>query len=89
MAAVIGNIGRLTEQLQQLVEATRETPSHTKRYYGIYVLLVLAVDRIQTHFVSEIDQTYIPRLQLSAKSATGIIHHAQSEIGRGGSRNNF
>ncbi len=51
MAAVISNIGGLTEQLQHLVDESKEAPTETKRYYGMYVLLVFAVDRIQTHFV--------------------------------------
>jgi hypothetical protein len=34
MAAVISNISRLTEQLQELVDASKEAPADTKRYYG-------------------------------------------------------
>ncbi len=62
MAAAISNIGQLTGQLQHLVDANKEAPAESKRYYGMYVLLVFAVDRIQTHFVSEIDGHFLPRI---------------------------
>ena len=84
MAAVISNIGRLTEQLQQLVDASKEAPSETKRYYGMYVLLVFAVDRIQTHFVREIDDNFIPRLGGYESDAVQHIESAQSQIPLGG-----
>jgi hypothetical protein len=48
MAAVIHNMGTLTERLQDLVDRSRESPEETLRYYGCYVLLVLAVDRLET-----------------------------------------
>ena len=84
MAAVISNISRLTEQLQRLVNESRENLSHTKRYYGVYVLLVLAVDRIQKHFIREVDENYIPRLDSRKQEAGQIIDHAQREMSRGG-----
>lgn len=84
MAAVISNIGRLTELLQHLVDQNREAPSETKRYYGMYVLLVFAVDRIQTHFVNEIDEKYIPRLTGYASEARLHIDDANSQLSRGG-----
>jgi hypothetical protein len=84
MAAVISNIGRVTEQLQQLVDQSREAAAQTKRYYGIYVLLVLAVDRIQTHFVREIDGTFLPRLRGFENEGVQNIASAKVQISRGG-----
>lgn len=86
MAALISNIGRLTEQLQQLVDPSKEAPSETKRYYGIYVLLVFAVDRIQTHFVREIDENFLPRLSGYEYDAAQHVESAQSQISNGGPR---
>jgi hypothetical protein len=84
MAAVISNIGRLTEQLQQLVDASKEASTETKRYYGMYVLLVFAVDRIQTHFVREIDENFLPRLNGYEADAAQHIESAESQISNGG-----
>ena len=86
MAAVISNIGRLTEQLQQLVDASKEAPAETKRYYGMYVLLVFAVDRIQTHFFREIDEKFLPRLSGYEADAAQHIESAQTQIPLGGPR---
>ena len=86
MAAVISNIGRLTEQLQQLVDASNESPAETRRYYGMYVLLVFAVDRIQTHFVREIDENFLPRLSGYEGDAAQHIESAESQIPLGGPR---
>lgn len=86
MAAAITNIAGLTAQLERLVEESGEIPSHTRRYYGIYVLLVYAIDRIQTHFIEEIDETYIPRLHSFEQQALENIAEAQIQISQGGPR---
>jgi len=83
MAAVIANIARLTEQLQRLVDQNGETASHTKRYYGMYVLLVFALDRLQKHFVRQIDETFLPRLVGFDQEAGRNIAAAQALSHRG------
>ena len=84
MAAVISNIGRITEQLQELVDASREAPEETKRYYGMYLLLVLAVDRIQAHFIQEIDERFLPRIAGQEQEAARHIVDAQAQLKTGG-----
>lgn len=86
MAAVIRNIGDLTEGLQHLVDESREAPSETKRYYGMYLLLVIAVDRIQNHFISEIGEHFLPKIADYKKSAGQHIADAQAQLSRGGPR---
>ena len=86
MAAVITNVAALTAQLEALVEQSKELPSHTRRYYGMYVLLVYAIDRIQVHFMEEIDNTYLPRLHRYGQDARQNIAEAQAQISRGGPR---
>jgi hypothetical protein len=84
MAAIISNIRGLTEQLQNLVDESKEAPAQTKRYYGLYVLLVFAVDRIQNHFITQIDETFIPRLRRSKQEAARNIAGAQAQLSGGG-----
>ncbi len=86
MAAVISNIGRITEQLQGLVDASIEAPAEAKRYYGMYVLLVFAVDRLQTHFLSEIDELFLHRIARHEKEAALHIADAEAQIRSGGPR---
>jgi len=84
MAAVVANIGLLTELLQGLVDISGESPAQTRRYYGVYVLLVLAVDRIEKHFVREVDEVFIPRLCQYEEEAGNNISKAQVLISSGG-----
>jgi hypothetical protein len=84
MAAVISNIGRITEQLQELVDASHEAPEETKRYYGMYLLLVLAVDRIQAHFIQEIDEHFLPRIAGQEQKAARHLAEAQAQLKTGG-----
>lgn len=83
MAAVITNIGRLTKQLQHLVDDNGEAASHTKRYYGIYVLLVLSIDRLQKHFVRRIDEKFLPKLAGFEQEAVRNVADAQALIRQG------
>jgi len=84
MAAAITGIVGLTAQLEHLVQESREAPSHTRRYYGIYVLLVYAIERIQAHFVEEIDETCIPKLRTFEQQARENISDANAQIAHGG-----
>jgi hypothetical protein len=84
MAAVISNISRITEQLQMLVDASKEAPAETRRYYGIYVLLVFAVDRLQTDFLTKIDELFLPRIAGHERDAVRHIADAEAQIKSGG-----
>ncbi len=86
IAAVICNIGLITQQLQGLVDESKEAPAETKRYYGMYVLLVFSVDRIQSHFIQEIDHRFLPRIAECEKEAAGHISDARAQIKAGGPR---
>jgi hypothetical protein len=84
MAAAILNISRLTTQLERLIEESRECPADTRRYYGMYVLLVYAIDRLQTHFMDEIDGTHLPQLFDYEQKAHQNISEAKTELRFGG-----
>ena len=86
MAAVTTHVAGLAIQLEELVEKSKEHPGHTIRYYGMYVLLVYAIDRIQNHFIDLINQTYIPMLRGFEKEADRNIAEARAQISLGGLR---
>ncbi len=84
MAAVATNIAALTAKFEQLAEQSKELPQQTKRYYGMYVLLVFCTDRIHERFIQEIDQIRIPKLREYEQEAAKNIAEAQNQIkGRG------
>jgi SMC interacting uncharacterized protein involved in chromosome segregation len=84
MAAIVANIAALTTQLERLTEDTHELPAHTRRYYGMYLLLVSAVDRVQTRFIQEIAHIHLPKLHSFEEEARGNITDARNQIARGG-----
>lgn len=84
MAAVIHNMGTLTEQLQGLVDQSREAPEETLRYYGCYLLLVLAVDRLEGHFTTRVTEELLPRIKNIEATARAAIADASGQIAREG-----
>jgi hypothetical protein len=84
MAAVVGNIGVLTGQLERLTEESKELPAQTRRYYGMYLLLVFAIDRVQSRFVQEIDHVQLPKLHTYEQEARQNIIEAKNQIAGGG-----
>ena len=84
MSAVIRNIAALTAQLERLIEASMELPSHTRRYYGIYLLLVYSIMRVQDRYVREIESIHIPRLRKFEQEAHENIAEAQRQVYAGG-----
>ena len=84
MTAAIHNASALTGQLETLVEISGEAPLQTRRYYGIYVLLVYAIDRLHLHALEEIDSNYLPRIQTFELEARQNMASAEAQIRNGG-----
>ena len=84
MAAVISNIKHLTVELEHLLAERREELGEAMRYYGVYVLLVLALDRLEKQFVKKIDDEFLLRLKKLSREARQIIADARDQISKGG-----
>jgi hypothetical protein len=80
MAVVFDNIKHLTTQLQTLTEQSGETLEVSKRYYGMYVVMIHVMDRIQKTFVRDIDEKHIPKLNEFVSQADRNIGQARSLI---------
>ena len=76
MIALFDNIRHLTGQLQSLTEQSGEALDIAKRYYGMHVVLVKIMDRMQQRFISDIDKEHIPRLQNYSKEAEKNVGQA-------------
>ena len=74
----------MTGQLQDLTEQSGEALDIAKRYYGMHVVLVKIMDRMQERFISEIDKQHIPRLQSYGKTAEENIRQALELIRKEG-----
>jgi hypothetical protein len=84
MAAIVTNIASITAQLEKLTEDSKELQSHTKRYYGMYLLLVYSIDRVQTRFIQEIEHVHLPKLRGFEQEARKNITEAKNQISSGG-----
>lgn len=80
MAVVFDNIKLVTHQLQDLTEQTGEALDVSKRYYGMYVVMIHVMDRIQKSFVRDINEKHIPKLEQFASQARQNIDQAQALI---------
>lgn len=78
MAQAFDNVRLVTEQLRHITERMRESPETAKRYYGMYVLLVRTMDRIQDAFVEHIETQAIPRIEAYGKEAVDTERQARS-----------
>ncbi len=80
LAVVFDHVKQITKQLQQLTEESGEALDAARRYYGMYVVLVRILDRVQTQFVREIREQYIPQLEQFAEQAARNIERAEKLI---------
>ena len=84
MVAVFDNIKQLTTQLQALTDESDESLDTAKRYYGMYVVLVQTMDRLQNTFIQDVETDHIPRLHEFAAQAQQNIDEARHLIKTGG-----
>ncbi|WP_182866155.1 hypothetical protein [Stieleria mannarensis] len=80
MAVVFDNIKHVTVQLQELTENSGEALDVSKRYYGIYVVMIHVMDRIQKTFVRDVNEKHIPKLNEFAAQAKQNIKQARTLI---------
>lgn len=80
MAVVFENIKNVTAQLQNLTQQSGEALDVSKRYYGMYVVMVHVMDRIQKSFVRDVREKHVPKLKSFSKQADDNIAQARSII---------
>lgn len=84
LALVFDNVKRVTDQLEILTGESSEDPQTAKRYYGMYVVLVNILDRIQKQFIADIQDRHVPALEGYVKQADVNIEQARRLIRSGG-----
>lgn len=80
MAVVFDNIKHVTTQLQELTEESGEALDVSKRYYGMYVVMIHVMDRIQKTFIRDINEKHVPKLNEFAAQADVNIDQAKALI---------
>lgn len=78
MVVAFDNVRLVTEQLRHITERMNESPETAKRYYGMYVLLVRVMDRVQDAFVERIEQEDLPKVAAFGTEAAATEKQAKS-----------
>jgi len=84
MCVVFDNIKYMTIQLEKLTEESNESGDAARRYYGMYVMLIRIMDRIQKSFIDSIEKNYIPKLGKFSTAADRNIAEAKRNMRAGG-----
>lgn len=64
MGIAFDNVKILTEQLQQLMADSREDLASSRRYYGMYLILLEMLERMQGHLIAAVKTRYVPEIDV-------------------------
>lgn len=78
MAQAFDNVRLVTEQLRRITERMKESPETARRYYGMYVLLVRIMDRVQDAFVQRIEKVALPAVDSYGTEANETKRQAEA-----------
>lgn len=84
VSIIFDNAKAFALELEQLTEKTGEDLEAAKKYYGVYLMLLKTIDRLQNKFVENVDVVYYPKLDEFADAAQKNIAHAEKSIEAGG-----
>jgi hypothetical protein len=62
-SVVYDNVKKISQQLMQLTINSKEDIDISKRYYGMYTVLLKTLVHMQETFISNIDNKYLPKIE--------------------------
>ena len=83
VSIIFDNAKSFALELEQLTEQTGEDLEAAKKYYGVYLMLLKTVDRLQNKFIENVDKEYYPKLDEFADKAKQNIAEAKKAINAG------
>jgi hypothetical protein len=86
VSIIFDNAKQFALELESLTEKSDEDLEAAKRYYGVYLMLLKTVDRLQNKFIENVDDEYYPKLAAYAEKAQDNIREAERAIKAGGDR---
>ena len=86
VSIIFENAKQFALDLERLTAQTGEDLDAAKKYYGVYLMLLKTVDRLQTKFVENVDNEYYPKLDAYAEQAKQNISEARRAIKLGGNK---
>lgn len=86
ISIMFDNAKNYAKELERLTEETGEDLETAKKYYGVYLMLLHTIDRLQLKFVDTVDKEYYPQLEKYTEQAKQNITDARAAIKQGGDR---
>ncbi|WP_445427698.1 hypothetical protein [Alishewanella sp. HL-SH05] len=86
MSVVFNSIKQITQQLEVATADSGENLSFAKRYYGMVVILHKLMLKMQTDFLTTIDNAYLPKLVNFKNEANAVIKESEKLLRSGGNR---
>ncbi|KAA6187884.1 hypothetical protein F2Q65_01225 [Thiohalocapsa marina] len=78
LGIVFDNVKAVTLQLEQLVRDSGEDLQSARRYYGMYVVLLRALNRMHLDVEQAIEQRYIPQINAIAERAEALAEDTRT-----------
>lgn len=86
VSIIFDNAKSFAAELERLTNESGEDLETAKKYYGVYLMLLKTVSRLQQKFVENVDNEYYPKLDKFADKARENIADAQKAIRLGGDK---
>ena len=86
VSIIFDNAKKFAAELERLTNESGEDLETAKKYYGVYLMLLKTVSRLQQKFIENVDNEYYPKLDQFAAVAKNNIAEAERAIELGGDR---
>ena len=78
LGIVFDNVKAMIQQLETLVDESREDLESARRYYGMYVILLRALERMHDDVIEAIEAGYIPEIEAIAERAADLSEETRA-----------
>jgi hypothetical protein len=78
MALAFDNVRRITDQLEHLVNQTHEDLDAARRYYGMYSLLLRALDRLHGRLLEDLDGRYLRAIEAIVERTLALMRETRA-----------
>lgn len=86
VSIIFDNAKKFAAELERLTNESGEDLETAKKYYGVYLMLLKTVSRLQQKFIENVDNEYYPKLDQFAAVAKNNIAEAERAMELGGDR---
>lgn len=78
MALAFDNVRQITDQLERLVGENQEDIESARRYYGMYSLLLRALDRLHEQLIDALDTRYVSAIEAIVERTLKLMRETRT-----------